>query len=730
MFLRVLFLFFIVLNSLNAVNSNSKVGSIPTIQGPIVNDLKSSHIKQKLLSEKKYKSLMNFSLGVSYFKEEKYAEAYGVLSKLPKIPYLGDYIKYYKSMSAFNNFESSGVLKNNLDELYSVLNNGDKALIDDIKDTIPNFEFKVALAFAKEKKHEQSFDYYYRSRLNGYSDLKSEFELIKTFLQYNKDLAFGLMLDLNRRFKQADINKLFETLPENIKEELFSTSSYKLSIKDKTSVSDYRKAESDLVSSIKTAIDSSDYVKFRDLGIEYLKAFPQGSYSKKFYDISFSFIENSIIKSGKTVSFYKDLFSNYEKNYLEKLVVRLFQKTSLDEVESLLKILLNRYPAYDKIQYLMASLQEDKDDKSKAIKYYKNIVNGFPKGQYYQRSLFKYAWLEMMENNYSNSIDLFSRYIEEGKENYDWSVTAALYFKARCLDKRSKKEEAKLVRQELISSFPYSFYSLLSMEEEGISLSEHIKSNIKALDTSAEPISPMELKTIQTAIMLIRAGVSDMAIKELTSINLDKLSPGYVEVVTNIYKHSANPDMTIMAAGKLMNILKGYASQEHAETHFPKLYFDNVRTYSDTYNFSPFVMLAIMKRESAFRKDAVSSAGALGLMQMMPDTAQSVDPKIKVRSLTDPDKNIKVAATYLQSLIRKYNGDLVYVLASYNAGDDALTRWINWYGKRHEKIEFIENIPYLETRNYVKSVISNYYMYNALYLKKDISFKDILKIGE
>ncbi|MEI6093598.1 MAG: transglycosylase SLT domain-containing protein, partial [bacterium] len=440
--------------------------------------------------------------------------------------------------------------------------------------------------------------------------------------------------------------------------------------------------------------------------------------------------EESISNSIKNVSFYKDLFNNYEKSYLEKLVVKLFQKTSLNEVEDLLKILLDRYPAYDKVQYLMASLQEDKGDNSKALKYYKNIVNGFPKGQYYQRSLFKYAWIEMMNKNYSNSIDIFSRYIEEGKDNYDWSSTAALYFKSKCLDKKAKNEEAKLVRQELISSFPYSFYSLISMEEEGISLSEHIKSNIKTLDTTAEPISPMELKTLQTAIMLIRAGVSDMATKELSNINLDKLSPGYVEVVTNIYKHSANPDMTIMAAGKLMNILKGYASQEHAETHFPKLYFDNVKTYSQSYGFSPFVMLAIMKRESAFKKDAVSSSGALGLMQMMPNTAQTVDPKIKTKYLTDPDKNIKVAANYLNSLIHKYNSDLIYVLASYNAGDDALTRWINWYAKKYDKMEFIENIPYMETRNYVKAVIANYYMYNALYLKKDTSFKDILKIGE
>ncbi|MEI6093593.1 MAG: hypothetical protein WCQ47_07955, partial [bacterium] len=294
MFITSLLLSFSVFTSLNALNSHSKMENMPVIQVPLVKELKSDNIKHKLLSERKYKTLLSFSLGVSYFREEKYGEAYSVLSKLPKIPYLTAYISYYKSMSAFNNFTSPDILKKNLDELYSVVNDGDKALIDNIKPTIPEYEFKVASCFAKEKRYDQSFDYYYRSRINGYSDLKSEFDLIRTYIKYNKDLAFGLILDLNRRFSQSDTNKLFETLPEKIKNELFATSSYKASIKDKVLNSDYTKNESDLIASIKTAVNASDYSKVRDLGAEYLKQFPQGVYNKKFYDLSYGFIEESI----------------------------------------------------------------------------------------------------------------------------------------------------------------------------------------------------------------------------------------------------------------------------------------------------------------------------------------------------------------------------------------------------------------------------------------------------
>ncbi|MEI6080575.1 MAG: transglycosylase SLT domain-containing protein, partial [bacterium] len=723
MFLRSLALGLLFCTALYGAKSGSKSDLLPGLQAPMIKELKSEPIKQRLLSEKKYKSLLQFSLGVAYYKEEKYAEAYKVLSKVSNVPYLGDYIKYYRSASVFEFSNSPELLKKSLEDLYSVSNNGASGLSDDVKNLIPEFEFKIALALAKSKNFDSSLDYYARARAKGYSDLRSEFDLIKNYSINNKEMTLGLMLDLNRRFTPVETKKLFDTLPDKIRTDLYALASYKITTKDVGDQSKYRKTEGDLIASVKDAVVIRDSAKVKELSIEYLKDYPLGTYNKRFYDVSYSYIENSIISKEKDVSYYKSMLAYYDKNYLDKLVIKLFQKSGLDEVEKVLDVVLDKYPQHDKGVYLMATLKEDSGKDSSAIKYYKKIVDGFPQSTYYQRSLFKYAWLEMADSNYSDCIELFTRYIDEGQDNYDWSVTAALYFKAQCLEKKSRMDDAKATRQELVERFPYSFYALISMEKDGISLSEHINKNIKPLDTSAEAVSPQELKSIRTAIMLVMAGLVDGAVKELSNINLDKLSPGYIDLITSIYKYSSSPEMTIMAAGKLMNSLKGYASQEHAETHFPKLYFDNVKKFSDDSGIPPFIMLAIMKRESAFNKNAVSSSGALGLMQLMPDTALSIEPKIKTKSLTDPAKNIKLAASYLKTLLTKYDNNFIYVLASYNAGDDALTRWINWYGKKYDNIEFIENIPYVETRNYVKAVISNYYMYNALYLKKDVSFK-------
>jgi soluble lytic murein transglycosylase len=135
-----------------------------------------------------------------------------------------------------------------------------------------------------------------------------------------------------------------------------------------------------------------------------------------------------------------------------------------------------------------------------------------------------------------------------------------------------------------------------------------------------------------------------------------------------------------------------------------------------------------MKRESAFNNDAVSRSGAVGLMQLLPATADRFRSS-KKEDIRDSGTNIKLAAMYLKDLVKRYNGNLAYAAAAYNSGEEALDRWIKWYGDRLSGTEFIENIPYSETRAYVKSVLGNYFMYNAVYLKKHVTFDEVVKGG-
>jgi soluble lytic murein transglycosylase-like protein len=131
------------------------------------------------------------------------------------------------------------------------------------------------------------------------------------------------------------------------------------------------------------------------------------------------------------------------------------------------------------------------------------------------------------------------------------------------------------------------------------------------------------------------------------------------------------------------------------------------------YHIDPCLVLAFARAESGFRATAVSTAGARGVMQLLPGTAKLVDGKaITPSSLNDPGYNLGLGEHYLQNLMEQTNGNLFQLAAAYNAGPAALTRWL---GTRPELIDdpllFIESIPYSETRNYIKHVMTNYWLY-------------------
>ena len=131
--------------------------------------------------------------------------------------------------------------------------------------------------------------------------------------------------------------------------------------------------------------------------------------------------------------------------------------------------------------------------------------------------------------------------------------------------------------------------------------------------------------------------------------------------------------------------------------------------------------LAIIRQESSFATHVVSSAGARGLMQIMPATAKDVMrlKKLKPQKLNNaPDWNIEVGTKYVQSLLNRFNGSYVMAIAAYNAGPGNVSRWIKTFGKPEEgfldTIDWIEMIPFSETRNYVLRVLENLYVYRRL----------------
>ena len=150
---------------------------------------------------------------------------------------------------------------------------------------------------------------------------------------------------------------------------------------------------------------------------------------------------------------------------------------------------------------------------------------------------------------------------------------------------------------------------------------------------------------------------------------------------------------------------------------FPVAYWDLIRKYATANNLDPYLMAALVAQESTFVPDVKSYANAYGLMQLLPSTARMYAAKLNVRYtsrvLTDPESNVRMGMLDFAQTLKQF-GEVHLALASYNAGDRAVRRWVQ-ERPGLEREEFIDDIPYPETQNYVKRILGTAEDYRRLY---------------
>jgi soluble lytic murein transglycosylase len=151
---------------------------------------------------------------------------------------------------------------------------------------------------------------------------------------------------------------------------------------------------------------------------------------------------------------------------------------------------------------------------------------------------------------------------------------------------------------------------------------------------------------------------------------------------------------------------------------YPRAFWAWVDHYAGESRLDPYLVIAVIREESAFAPKALSRAGAKGLMQLLPATAAQVAKENNLRNLPDldtPAPNIALGTRYLAKLHEEFGGNLVLTLASYNAGPHVVRRWLDTLPPSQDPEIFIEEIPYPETRRYVKRVLGSYDRYRTLY---------------
>ncbi len=219
-------------------------------------------------------------------------------------------------------------------------------------------------------------------------------------------------------------------------------------------------------------------------------------------------------------------------------------------------------------------------------------------------------------------------------------------------------------------------------------------------------------------------GLEDRARRELLEIERRVSSAADRHALMTEFQHVKNYDRSSFIADvgfsgdRLRGGLRG-DGKTYWDFAYPRAWDAAVAKSAKADSISEELIWGIMRSESHYRQDAQSPVGALGLMQLMPFTARKVAQILGIESfdpnsLLEPETNIRIGARYLQRLAEKFSGKIPLVAAGYNAGPHRVYAWVHNFGTI-DMDEFVEHIPYVETRNYVKRVVRNASIYALLY---------------
>jgi len=392
--------------------------------------------------------------------------------------------------------------------------------------------------------------------------------------------------------------------------------------------------------------------------------------------------------------------------------------------------LLKRYPESKwsiKSLYAMGRIYETAKNVSKARECYLRIGKRAPQHELASKGTWRVGWTEYRAGNYRKAKEAF----DDCLKRYPASevVSAALYWKGRAEEKSRNIEAARKIYRRLAEKFSWDYYGVMARKK--LQYAWNLVPDppeTEDPDCDASPVAVQEDSSLayhrDHAEELIRIGFSAEAREEINAVR-DRLGEGREGLcyVGDLYERSHNFYDAVRWMYRVSTNhygeVNGGNSPFFKKYLYPLAYWETVRRESAKYNLDPFLVLAVMRQESLYQVDIVSFADARGLMQIIPPTGETIARNLGVEAFTpealnDPETNVAFGSWYLHSLIQRSDGDLVRVLASYNAGESRSDRW--WEKTRDLDIdERIESIPFRETRGYVKKVLRNLENYKRLY---------------
>ena len=368
------------------------------------------------------------------------------------------------------------------------------------------------------------------------------------------------------------------------------------------------------------------------------------------------------------------------------------------------------------------------DDDAAADEVFRELYRRFPEGRYAERAAWKIGWRAYKHGRFAETATLFeaaSAAYPRADYRPSW-----LYWSARARDQMGEPQVASTRYQILASDYLNSYYGRLASR---ILESRREPAVLQIVRTA--PAAPMPLPLVPndpTIRALVAAEMYQDALNEVQYAQRVWGDSPALQATTAWIRHQRalqeeSSDRFADLRGAITIMRRAYpqflaAGGENLPPDilriiFPLDYWPLIKKYSDAHGLDPYLMTALIAQESTFTPDVRSAANAVGLMQLIPGTARRYARKVGIRysaaTLTQPEANVRMGMTYFKDLVNRFGG-AHFALASYNAGESRIARWIA-ESPGLAQDEFIDDIPFPETQNYVKRILGTAEDYRRLY---------------
>jgi soluble lytic murein transglycosylase len=386
-----------------------------------------------------------------------------------------------------------------------------------------------------------------------------------------------------------------------------------------------------------------------------------------------------------------------------------------------------------------------KHDYDHAIDYFRELQQRFPKGGRASSAHWKAAWLTFRQGRTDEARKGFEDQIALYPDAAE--LPAALYWRARLAEEEGNPAMARAFYQKLSDRFRNYYYAELGRQRlkalpvtgpgsateaptEGLPkqdaphypLLDHVPSlSTAGKITAAAP--PDDNLRVERARLLSNGALADMAVRELQAAASQEGGTWAPPEMARVYQDGGRYDRGIeimkRATPNYFAVDIPDLPRPYWEALFPKPYWTDLRKYSVLNGLDPYLIASLIRQESEFNALALSRANAVGLMQLLPNTGKTVAKQVKLKKysaaqLFTPAVNLELGTRYFKEMVDKYNGQFEYALAAYNAGTDRVGDWLG-QGHYRDPQEFVESIPFTETREYVQAILRNANVYRQLY---------------